>query len=127
MEERSNIHCVLKKKKNNFIINVLEIKGSGKSFVLFNKTCGSLPGIRGSKKYTTVALESLGKEIFMKLFKKGHKFMDIELILTFKIDKFVRSFVRGLILYGKNYIRIFLKLEIIYTHNGIRARKQRRV
>jgi hypothetical protein len=127
MENRAQIQCILKKKKNNFIVNLLEVKENNASFVIFNKTCGSLPGISGSKKYTSVALESLGKGCFLKLFKKGYKFMDIELILTFKIDKFVRSFVRGLILYGKNYIRIFLKLEIIYTHNGIRARKQRRV
>lgn len=126
MEKIAILHCILKKNKNNFISSVLE-SGYGKKKVLFNRSCGSLPGIKGSKKYTTVAVELLGKEIFLELFKRGYKQMEIELILTFKIDKFIRSFIRGLMLYGKKYVSLIFKLEIIYTHNGIRARKQRRV
>jgi hypothetical protein len=126
MERESNIQCVLKKNKNNFIVSVLEVKDGARK-VLFNKSCGSLPGIKGSKKFTTVAVELLGKEIFLELFKKGFKRMRVDIILTFKLDKFVRSFLRGFMLYGKAYVSIFFKLEIIFTHNGIRARKQRRV
>jgi hypothetical protein len=117
-------YCILKRKKNNFFITIMKSNGVE---VLFNKSCGSLIGIRGSKKYTTVALESLGKETFLKLFSFGFRNFDLELILRFKIDKFVRSFVRGILLYGKKYVNLNLKVELLTTHNGLRARKQRRV
>ena len=117
-------YCILKRKKNNFFITIMKSNGVE---VLLNKSCGSLIGIRGSKKYTTVALESLGKETFLKLFSFGFRNFDLELILRFKIDKFVRSFVRGILLYGKKYVNLNLKVELLTTHNGLRARKQRRV
>ena len=117
-------YCILKKKKNNFFITIMKSNGVE---VLFSKSCGSLAGVRGSKKYTTVALESLGKEAFLKMFSFGYRTFDLELILRFKIDKFVRSFVRGILLYGKNYVNLSLKIELLTTHNGLRARKQRRV
>ena len=49
-------YCILKRKKNNFFITIMKSNGVE---VLFSKSCGSLAGVRGSKKYTTVALESL--------------------------------------------------------------------
>ena len=61
------------------------------------------------------------------MFSFGYRTFDLELILRFKIDKFVRSFVRGILLYGKNYVNLSLKIELLTTHNGLRARKQRRV
>lgn len=117
-------YCVLKRKKNNFFATI--IKENGRD-VLLNKSCGALPGMRGSKKYTTVAVETLGKELFLNLFSLGLGNCNMELVLRSKIDKFSRSFVRGLLLYGKGYVKLQISSEILISHNGIRAKKKRRV
>lgn len=123
LKPRNRFYCVFLKKNNNFFVTILKLNGE----VVFSKSCGSLSGIRGSKKFTTVALEYLGKETFLKLFSYGYKDFDLELIIRFKIDKFVKSFIRGLFLYGKNYFNLELKVESLNINNGLRARKQRRV
>jgi len=126
MDKIRHVECILKKNKNNFIVTVVESIGNEKK-VVFSRSCGSLVGIRGSKKYTTVALELLGKESFMEFVKRGYKKIGLELVLTFKVDKFVRSFVQGFLTFGKSYAHMFFRLEITFTHNGVRPRKLRRV
>jgi len=120
---KNKVYCILKRKENNFFATVLNTNKN----VVLSKSCGSLLGIRGSKKFTTVALENLGKELFLKLYGFGYITYDFELILRFKIDKFVKSFLRGLLLYGRGFIKLNLKVESLNTNNGLRASKQRRV
>jgi hypothetical protein len=116
--------CILKKKKNNFFVTIIKANGSD---VLFSKSCGSVPGIRGSKKFTTVALESLGRETFLKIFSYGFRDFDMDLILRFKINKFVKSFIRGFLVYGDKYVNLNLKVQLLNLNSGLRAKKQRRV
>ena len=117
------LFCVLRKKKNNFFATVKKLD----SRIIFNKSCGSLTGMRGSKKYTTVAVETLGKETFLKIFALGYKEFMAIVSLRFKIDKFARSFVRGFCLYGKKYMKFKLDCQLNKSHNGMRAKKKRRV
>jgi hypothetical protein len=125
-EEIVFVECILKKNKNNFIATVVEI-GKNSKTVVFNRTCGSLEGIEGAKKFTTVALELLGQESFMEFIKRGYKKVGIDLILTFKVDKFVRSYVKGFLTFAQENLEMLFKLEITWTHNGVRSRKLRRV
>ena len=117
---------ILKKKKNNFISSVIESTVVGKHLI-FNKSCGMLPGIRGSKKYTTVALESLGKESFFVVYEKGCNFLNIDFLLKFRLNKFIRSFLKGFFLYLTIKNKVRLNYRLVYSHNGVRARKPRRV
>jgi len=116
--------CVLKKKKNNFFATFLIDEGSR---VLFSRSCGSLEGVSGSKKYTTVTVQSLGQKCFVELFGLGYSKVDLLLILKFKVNKFVKSFVRGLFIYGKNHLYVYVRSQLKNTHNGLRGRKLRRV
>jgi len=117
--------CILKKKKNNFFATLMDLKTG---LVIYNKSCGSIAGMRGSKRFTTVALELLGKEIFLRLYASNLKYLPLHLILRFKVDKFVRAFVRGFLLYGKKYIKLKISSEFSLSHNdGMRSKKKRRV
>lgn len=121
---RQRVVCVLKKKKNNFFATFLTDEGRK---VLFSKSCGMLEGVSGSKKYTTVAVQSLGQKAFIEMYGLGYDNIDLLLVLKFKLNKFVKSFVRGLFIYGRSHLFLYVKSKIKNTHNGLRGRKLRRV
>ncbi len=123
--KKAFIICIVKKKKNNFFVTAVRYGMLLK--VLFVKSCGSLSGIRGSKKHTTVAVESLGKETFLKLFALGFSNASITISFRFRVNKFSRSFCRGFLLYSKLYTKARMESVLKITHNGLRARKKRRV
>ena len=119
-----NAHlCVVTKTKNN-IFATLWVNGK----VVFVKSCGSLPGMRGSKRYSTVAAELLGKSVFLHLYSFGFRSGQFRILYRFRLNRFSRSFLNGFLLYGRKFFLVTLESSVPIPHSlGLRAKKRRRV
>jgi hypothetical protein len=122
--KKERLFCILTKHNNNFFSTVLK---TNQADVLFYRSCGNLEDIQGSKKSTPVGVEILGKETFIEIFRRGFRDIQLDVVFKFKVDKFARSFLRGVSLYGKPFLEIRVFSDAKLSHNGLRAKKRRRV
>lgn len=140
-KKKSRYFCILTRRNNNFFVTLVQFYTKKVSRVI---SCGNLEGIEGSKKYTTVSVELLGKALSFQLIKiiiiqleKKNQIIkknflkiiksDIIFIFQFSYDKFIKSFLKGIVLECKPYFNFFISFKKKLTHNGIRFRKKRRV
>jgi ribosomal protein S11 len=105
------------------INNVFVIVVNKKQKVLMVKTPGSL-GFLGPKRKTPFAAEVLGRRVSFWLMKNNIKKIDI--ILRTPLNKVTKAVLKGL--RANSRVRLVrLRERIALAHNGIRARKARRI
>lgn len=108
----------IKETKNNIYVNL----SSGEGRLLLNISSGNV-GMRGSNRRTTVAGKYLGKRLGDEAESCGLKF--IKLRIYGPVNNIVQSVVKGFTTYALNVIEIEQVRGI--PHNGVRAKKQRRL
>lgn len=113
------LYVLLKSTINNIFVIVVNRKRR----VLVVKTPGSL-GFTGPKRKTPHAAEVLGRRISYGLMKKNIK--KIEIILRSPLNKVIKAVLKGLRANAKLKL-VRIRERIALAHNGIRARKPRRV
>jgi len=113
------LYVLIKSTINNVFVIVL----NKKQRVLVVKTPGAL-GFSGPKRKTPYAAEVLGRRISLGLMKKNIK--KIEIILRTPLNKVTKAVLKGL--RSNSKIRLArIRERIALAHNGIRARKARRL
>lgn len=113
------LYVLVKTTINNVFVMVVNKKRK----VLFVKTPGAL-GFSGSKRKTPYAAEVLGRRVILVLAKK--KVRKIEIVIRSPLSKIIKSVIKGLRSNSKiKLIGICEKISL--AHNGLRARKPRRV